>query len=545
MVKKRKQRFHGIILGLLIMICTSLVVACSTQSTTPEPNQQPEADKPKTGGTITVAYASEADTLDVHKSVGNDMGVTWNMGGSLVYKDPVTKEFKPNLASEFKISEDGKTYTFTIRSDVTFHDGTPLTAKSFKDTFERIKNPKTKAKLAGIVMMPMKSVSAPDDKTLILELHEPNVSILEDLGTGVTQPLSMKAIEKYGEEYGRNPVGMGPWKFESWKAGEGVTLVRNEAFKWAMPLDKNQGPPRADKLVIKTIPDKSVMLAALENGTIDVAFDVPAKDIKKYRNNPKYQVLELLRAGIPLSLYMNLTKPEFQDIQVRKAFNMLVNKQAMVQAVLMGEGEVAQSLLSPSTLGNDKSLEKYGYQYNVEEAKKLLDAAGWKVNGEGLREKDGKVFTLSFLSSARFEMQAQLLQAMLGEVGIKATIQNLEESAFSDGQMKGNFDVTMVTYSYDDPDALYQSFHSSQIGAGFNISGLKDGKLDALLTKGRATAGTEARKQVYVDAQKHLLEQAYVVPIYSDKLFVVVSSQVKGVKWTSYIPNFQDSWVQK
>lgn len=545
MVKKKKQRFHGIILGLLIMICTSLVVACSTPSTTPEPNRQPEADKPKTGGTITVAYTSEADTLDVHKSVGNDMSVTWNMGGSLVYKDPVTKEFKPNLASEFKISEDGKTYTFTIRSDVTFHDGTPLTAKSFKDTFERIKNRKTKAKLAGIVMMPVKSISAPDDKTLILELHEPNVSILEDLGTGVTQPLSMKAIEKYGEEYGRNPVGMGPWKFESWKAGEGVTLVRNEAFTWAMPLNENQGPPRPDKLVIKTIPDKSVMLAALENGTIDVAFDVPAKDIKKYRNNPKYQVLELLRAGIPLSLYMNLTKPEFQDIQVRKAFHMLVNKQAMVQAVLMGEGEVAQSLLSPSTLGYDKSLEKYGYQYNVEEAKKLLDAAGWKVNGEGLREKDGKVFTLSFLSSARFEMQAQLLQAMLGEVGIKATIQNLEESAFSDGQMKGNFDVTLITYSYDDPDALYQSFHSSQIGAGFNISGLTDGKLDALLTKGRATAETEARKQVYVDAQQHLLEQAYVVPIYSDKVFVVVNSRVKGVKWTSYSPNFQDSWVEK
>ncbi|RNB89773.1 ABC transporter substrate-binding protein [Brevibacillus fluminis] len=541
---KKKQRFHGLILGLLIMICTSLVVACSAQSTTPEPNQQPEADKPKTGGTITVAYASEPDTLDVHKSSGGDMGITLNMGGSLVYKDPVTKEFKPYLASDYKISEDGKTYTFTIRSGVTFHDGTPLTAKSFKDTFERIKNPKTKAKQAGMVMMPVKSISAPDDKTLILELHEPNVSILEDLASSITQPLSMKAIEKYGEEYGRNPVGMGPWKFESWKP-EGVTLVRNEAFKWPMPLNENQGPPRADKLVIKTIRDKSVLLPALENGTIDVAFDVPAKDIKKYRNNPKYQVMERLRAGIPFSLYMNLTKPEFQDIQVRKAVNMLVNKQAMVQAVLMGEGEVAQSLLSSSTLGYDKSLEKYGYQYNVEEAKKLLDAAGWKVNGEGLREKDGKVFTLSFLISARFEKQAQLLQAMMGEVGIKATIQNLEESAYIDGLFKGNFDVTLANFSYDDPDALYQSFHSSQIGAGFNIIGLKDGKLDALLTKGRTTAETEARKQVYVDAQQHLLEQAYVVPIYSDKIFVVVSSRVKGVKWTSNLPDYQDSWVDK
>ncbi|MET3291231.1 UNVERIFIED_CONTAM: peptide/nickel transport system substrate-binding protein [Brevibacillus sp. OAP136] len=538
---KKKQRFHGLILELLIMICMSLVVACSTQP--PTPNQQPEADKPKTGGTITVAYASEPDTLDVHKSNGSDMGVTWNMGGSLIYKDPVTKEFKPYLASEFKISEDGKTYTFTIRSDVTFHDGTPMTAKSFKDTFDRIKNPKTQAKTAGIAMMPLKSVSAPDDKTLILELHEPNASILEDLSTSLTQPLSMKAIEKYGAEYGRNPVGVGPWKFESWKPGEGVTLVRNEAFKWAMPLDENQGPPRADKLVIKTIQDKSVMLSALENGTVDVAFDVPAKDIKKYRNNPKYQVLERLRAGVPLSLNMNLTKPEFQDIQVRKAFNMLVNKQAMVQAVLMGEGEVAQSLISPSTLGYDKSLEKYGYQYNVEEATKLLDAAGWKVNGEGLREKDGKVFTLSLLSSPRFGKQAQLLQAMLGEVGIKATIQNLEESAYIDGLIKGKFDVTLSAYVYDDPDALYQLFHSSQIGA-FNIIGLKDGKLDALLTKGRAIAETEARKQVYVDAQKYLLEQAYVVPIYSDKLFVVVSSRVKGVKWTSYL-HFQDSWVDK
>lgn len=535
---------RGINIALLVTIFMSLVVGCSTQSATPAPNQQPEGDKPKTGGTITVAAPFEPDTLDPHRTAGTDLVVTLHLGGSLLYKDPDTKEYKPYLASDYKISEDGKTLTFTIRKGITFHDGTPVTAKSFKDTYDRILDPKTNAKQARTMLAPLKSAKAPDDQTLILEIQESNASFLEALSITPTQPLSMKAIEKYGTEYGRNPVGVGPWKFESWNPSEGVTLVRNESFQWAEPIYENQGPPRADKLVIKAIPDTHVRMSALESGSIDIALLVPPKDIKKYRNNPKYQILERLASGTGLMLEMNLTKPMFQDIQVRKAINMLVNKEAIIQAVLSGEGEVSSTPLTSDLLGYDKSLEAYGYQYNVDEAKKLLDAAGWKVNGDGVREKDGKTLTLTLLTTATYGMEGQMIQAMLGEAGIKLNIQNLETAAYVEVASNGDFDVTLGAGGFNDPDVLYVFFHSSQIGA-YNFASLKDDKLDALLTKGRATFETNARKQAYVEAQKHLLEQAYVVPIYTSKVFAVVNSRLKGVTWRFIQPTFNDSWVEK
>ncbi|NRR02719.1 ABC transporter substrate-binding protein [Brevibacillus sp. RS1.1] len=538
-MKKNNRKAYSVFLGGFVTLCLFLVVGCSTQTTVPA--EQQESAKPKSGGTITVAYPYEPDTLDAHMSAGSAGVYTWLLGGSLLYKDPASNEYKPSLASDYKISEDGKTWTFTIRSGITFHDGTPLTAKSFKETFDRVLNPQTKAKTAAEVMAPIKSVKAPDDQTLVLELHEPNTAFLDSLGNYITQPLSWKAIEKAGEDYGRSPVGVGPWKFESWNTGAGVTYVRNEAFQWGEPYYENQGPPRADKLVIKAIADSQLRLSALESGAIDVATEIPVKDAVYYRNNSKYQVIERLRPGLGLLMEMNLKRPPFQDIQVRKAIHMLVNKEAIVQAVTQGEGEVAHMPLSPSTLGYDKSLEKYGYAYNVAEAKKLLDDAGWKVNGSGVREKDGKPLSLNLLSTADFDKEAQLLQAMLGEAGIHIMIQNLEIGGYMQEVIKGNFDVTLISGAYDDPDILYFYFHSN---GAYNLSGVKDDKLDALLLKGRTTLQTNARKQVYMDAQKQLIEQAYVVPLYYDKAFTVINSRIKGVKWTSVMPTYNDSWIE-
>ncbi|WGV57295.1 ABC transporter substrate-binding protein [Brevibacillus brevis] len=538
-MKKNNRKAYSVFLGGFVTLCLFLVVGCSTQTTVPA--EQQESAKPKSGGTITVAYPYEPDTLDAHMSAGSAGVYTWLLGGSLLYKDPASNEYKPSLASDYKISEDGKTWTFTIRSGITFHDGTALTAKSFKETFDRVFNPQTKAKTAAEVMAPIKSVKAPDDRTLVLELHEPNTAFLDSLGNYITQPLSWKAIEKAGEDYGRSPVGVGPWKFESWNTGTGVTYVRNEAFQWGEPYYENQGPPRADKLVIKAIADSQLRLSALESGAIDVATEIPVKDAIYYRNNSKYQVIERLRPGLGLLMEMNLKRPPFQDIQVRKAFHMLVNKEAIVQAVTQGESAVAHMPLSPSTLGYDKSLEEYGYAYNVAEAKKLLDDAGWKVNGSGVREKDGKPLSLNLLSTADFDKEAQLLQAMLGEAGIHIMIQNLEIGGYMQEVIKGNFDVTLISGAYDDPDILYFYFHSS---GAYNLSGVKDDKLDALLLKGRTTFQTNARKQVYMDAQKQLIEQAYVVPLYYEKAFTVINSRIKGVKWTSVMPTYNDSWIE-
>ncbi len=538
----------------------SSVIGCGSQTSPAssgdndggQPNQSANAAPtgnatPKQGGTITVALKSEPDTLDMHKSSGltsvDEIGSF--IGGSLVSIDPVSGEVKPSLAESYTISPDGKTWTFKIRSGVTFHDGTKLTAKSFKLTYERLLDPQTGSKSTQFLVESIKSIQAPDDQTLVLELKEPNAPQLLNLAfTGWMQPLSMDAVAKYGNDYGRNPVGVGPWKFASWKTGESITFARNDAYQWGDATLENQGPPRADKLVVKFIADQQTRMAALESGSIDVVRDVAAKDAVRYRNNPKYQLIEQLNRGIGFDLIMNMKTEALQDIQVRKAINLAVNKEAMIKAALNGEGIVAHSMLPPSILGYDKAAEAYDYKYNPDEAKKLLEDAGWKVNGEGIREKNGKPLALTLLATITFGKESQLLQGMLGELGIKLSIKTLEAAAVAQAAVNGEFDLFTDSYTYMDPDILYICFHSSQIG-GYNYAQLNDQKLDELVAKGRATIDPEARKKIYAEAQKYMSEQAYVVPIYVDKQFTVINSRVKGVKKVNDYLIFNDSWVEQ
>ncbi len=548
-MKRYRLKFFPIgTVALAAAILVTGAVGCSPQTKPPSTAGeagQTEKPTPKQGGTITLAFANEPETLDVHQSTGTNVVdyISSYMGGALIRIDPATGKILPSLAESYKMSEDGKTWTFTIRSDAAFHDGTKLTAKSFKETFDRLLNPQTGSKSMQFLLESVESIQALDERTLVIQLKEPDVTQIPNFAdAGFLQPLSMEAIAKAGKGYGRNPVGVGPWKFQSWKTGESITLVRNEAFHWGDTFFENQGPPRADKLVIKFIPEVNTRANALETGTIDIA-EVDGKEVKRFRNNPKFEVIEELNYGLGTGLLMNLKKEPFQDLRVRQAINMAINKEAMVKAVLQGEGEVAHSALSPNIIGYDKAAETYDYTYNPDEAKKLLDAAGWLVNGQGVREKNGKTLEVSFLTGPK-KSEAELLQSMLKEVGIKVTINQMESAAMSMAQTKGEFDLSLLGYTYNDPHALYVLFHSSQIG-GMNMSAVSDGKLDGLLEKGRRTFDLEERKKIYAEAQKLMSEQAYMVPIYNDKHFYVVNSRVKGVKVIESGIYLNDSWVNE
>lgn len=506
-----------------------------------------ESGAPVSGGTITVAFDREPDTLDVHKSTGASVvdEIAQFMGGSLVYMDPVSHEVKPYLAESYKISEDGKTWTFTIRSGITFQDGTPFTAGAYKATLDRILDPKTDAKSTIALIDAIKEVKAPNDQTLVLELKEPFAPLMLNLTVnGWLQPMSLQAIEKGGADYGRNPVGLGPWKFESWQPGESITFTRNDQFKWPEDFYTNKGAVHPDKLVAKFIKNRQTMMAALDSGSIDVATLVPAKDAKKYKDNEKFEVLEQMKTGMGMYLNMNQKTEILQDLQVRQALNMAINKEAIIQSALQGEGVPAYGPLPPTIMGYDKEVESYGYKYNVEEAKKLLDAAGYVPNASGVREKDGKAMQFTLLSVESKSKESQLVQAMLGELGIQVKINTMEPGAMMEAELKGEFDLAVGGYSYFDPDILYLFFHSNQIG-GFNYASIKDDTFDQLVVKGRNTIDPEERKKIYAEAQKRMVEQAYIVPIYVDKQFTVVNKRVKGVGYNIDRLQLNDSWVSQ
>ncbi len=534
----------------LLLVCFLVfpVVGCSS-TTAPADTGKPGGEmekhaEPKRGGTITIGVTEEPDTLDAQKTNMNVSNlITGLLGGSLLSMDSKTLEIKPYLAESYVISEDGKTWTFTIRSGVTFHDGTPLTAASFKMTFERALAPETASTSTGEVLTAIQSVSAPDDKTLILHLKEPSATLLSYLAQpGVTQPLSMEALAKYGKEYGRNPVGVGPWKFESWKTGESITLVRNDAYRWADPFAENQGPPRADKLVFKFIKDAQTTLAALESGTIDLA-SVAGKDAKQYQNSGKFTVLEAMSLGVSF-VQMNLENEILQDVNVRRALNMAINKAAIIQADLQGEGVSAHGPLPREMFGYDPAVEEYDYKYSPEEAKKLLEAAGWQMSSQGIREKAGKPLRLNLLT-AMSSQAVPLIQSMLKEVGVDVKVQHAEFATVLDASAKGQFDLNILAYTEVDPDVLYLFMHSSQIGS-LNHSHINNPQLDALLEKGRTTVDRGERKKIYADIQKIAVDQAYWIPYAEEKKLLVVNKRLQGVKLDP-IAGIQlgDSWVNE
>ena len=529
------------------------LLAFSAAGCTPTPppdknvEQQPKATAsltPKVGGTITIGLPAEPDTLDPQKttmSAGNFVGGL--LGGALMVLDPYTFELKHHLAESYMVSADGKTLTFKLREGVKFHDGTPLTASVFKQSIERAIDPKTASPVAGQDLAAIESVGAPDDTTLVLQLKEPSASLLSALTYGgYQQPISMEVLKKYGSDFGRNPVGVGPWKFESWKTGESITLIRNDDYKWSAPFLENQGPVRPDKLVIKFIKDSQTLMAALDSGTIDIA-GVSAKDVKKYKDDKEFTVLEGMQP-VESFIGMNLENEILRDIHVRRAINLAINKEALIIADLQGEGAPVYGPIPPTMFGYDKAVEEYGYRYNKEEAIRLLEVSGWKLGGQGIREKDGKVLSLTMIIEDP-KPGDQLVQSMLKEIGIDLKIQSYEMATAHAQAVKGEFDLMATSHGDIDPNILGLLLHSNQIG-GLNFFRVNNKELDGLLEKGSITTDSDERQKIYAAIQKLVVDEAYWVPLYSAKTFQVISNRIQGVKPNPLaILTIQDMWVNE
>ncbi|MGE7835001.1 ABC transporter substrate-binding protein [Viridibacillus arvi] len=543
-VKHLKKSYLLITVFILSMF---ILAACSSdKESTKDQGDDLNQSTPQSGGTITIAAAEEPDTLDPHKTGMNVASrITGLMGASLLTNDPETNEIKPFLADSYTVSKDGKTITLKIRQGIVFHDGTPLTAKVYKETFDRILNPETGAKVAANFIAGIKTVSAPDDQTLVIELVVPSAPFLSNLALeGYLQPLSLTAIEKQGDDYGRNPVGVGPWKFKEWVNGQSITLVRNEEYKWSQSFYENKEKAYPEKLVYKFIKDTQTMLAALDSGSVDIV-NAAAKDAQRYRNNKKFEVLEIDSQGIGLFLEMNIENKILKDTNVRKAINMALNKETIIKAVLNGEGKPANGPLPPTIFGYDPNVESYGNKYNQENAIKLLESSGWSKNSTGIMEKDGEVLRFELLTDSTHKQPAQIVQAMFKEIGIDLSIQTIEAGTLMEKVSKGEYEISFLKYTYNDPDVLYILFHSSQIG-GLNHARVQNAKLDALLEQGRTTIETEERKKIYAEAQKIIVEEAYWAPIYTQKEYYIVNKRVQGLKLSnSNGLLIHDSWVKQ
>ncbi len=524
----------NLLLNLTIVI-TLLLVACGT-SQPEEPAAPVSADSEHpVGGTFVYVLSRDLDTLDVHKSALAPP-VAQYLGANLISKDPVTGEYIPYLAESWTIAEDGLTYEFKLREDVKFHDGTPLTAQDYAWSFSRAKDPKTQSPLTGPQLTGLAIAEAVDDHTLRLKMAWPNSTLMDSLATsGFHQPLSQAYVEKMGEDYGRNPIGVGPYKFKEWVTGEKIVLERNPDFTWG-PAWTHGGAPYIEFIEYRIIPEYSTQLAGLEAGELDYV-DLEIKDLERIQDSGLFQIHTGLAKGAGTFIAMNTTKPPFDDIRVRQAFNHVVNKDVLIQVVSRGHALPLSGPLTPATLGYWSGVEEIGYEYDLEKAQELMVEAGYILNSDGRFEKDGEPLVLEMKVDSSQPKDAEVLQEQFREFGVQINVSQLEDSVWLETVSSGDFDLTIEDLSWDNFGILFAMLNSSMVGI-WNHAGVTD--MDEMIGAMTTASSDAALEEASIVAQTHIVEQAIYVPLYAESWYSALNNRVKDMLYSEIT---QDTYI--
>ena len=490
-------------------------------TTTPEPTAGPAA-----GGTLVYIINGEPDSLDPHKTVRQDSwAVMRYVHGSLVLQDP-EGNYVPYLAESWEMSEDGLTWTFHLKEGITFQDGTPLTAQDVAWTYTRAKDPANPG-AAGAALAAVESIEATDDLTVVMHLPQPFFPLL----TSLSDPayfgiLSQKAVE--AEDYGREPMGSGPYRFKEWVTGEKIVLERNPDFDWA-PEYAHAGPWYFDEIEFRIIPETATQVVSMEAGKIHVSAVSP-NDVDIIRQTGLFTLYDVFQPGTGPYLQFNNAMPPLDDVRVRQALSMAIDRDVVVKVATKGQAVPQYGPLSPATIGYWQGVDYVGYKYNLEKAKALMEEAGYTANASGMLEKDGEPlqFTLKTIAGEETWLRiAEILQEQFRALGVEVQLEQQEAGALVGDEISGNYEMGMMQVGWSDADILYQLFHSSMVGA-MNMSQLSDPELDEMLTKTRTTLDPEARQQWVDDVQRYITEQAFIAPLLSALSYYAVSNDVEG-----------------
>jgi peptide/nickel transport system substrate-binding protein len=500
------------------------------------------------GGELIVGIVELPDTLDPHKTgAAVTSTVMRNCSDPLVAKD-FAGNYIPGLASSWNISEDGLTWAFTIREGAMFHDGTPVTAEAVKASFDRILDPETAAVTAGGLLPPGATTELVDASTIQFNLTESFAPFLENLTSSLLGPISVAAAGELGDDFGQRPVLSGPWYVDEWRAGDRIILKRNADYAWA-PEHLHQEPTGAfiETITFRSIIEEASRVAAFEAGEVHQTA-IPAVDVSRLLENPDFNIINYKRKGV-VFIEFNITKAPFDDVLVRRALNFAVDRQDVLDAGIEGLGEVASGFLSPTIFGYWDGINDYAPTYDPDQARALLEEAGWvDSNGDGVVEKDGVdlSFTLLNLPTDSWNRAAQVVQSYLADVGVKMEIQIMEFASLLDLASTAEHDAEMMGYTYADPDIAYLWFHSSQAGSGLNMSHVQDPDLDAKIELGRTTTDLTARAEVYADLQRDIVDRALWIPLWSDYYYVGFQPTLKNA--TFHPDNYAvyyDAWIEE
>lgn len=502
------------------------------------------------GGTLVLASNKYPSGLDPHVNVAWDVAyILGSVYDTLVYQDS-EGNFVPGLAEDWDVSDDGTVYTFYLREDVTFHDGTTFDAEAVKYNFDRIVDPDTASQKAAGLLGPFAGSEVVDEYTIEVTLEEPYAYLLHGLSMPYLGMASPEAIEEWGEEYQLHQVGTGPFMFDEFVPQDHLTLVPNPDYNWAPSIFAHEGPAYLDEVRWIFLPEPATRAPALEAGDADIVLSLPASDGNRVANDPTLELSVSMLTGQPLFWFMNTEMPPTDDILVRQALIYGTDRQAAINAVLRGFYLQAHGPLAAASPEFTDAVADM-YPYDPQLAGELLDEAGWvDTDDDGIRDKDGEPLTVSMVLQGWgfISPLGELLQAQLRQIGVNVEMEQLSWPGQMEVAIAGERNMPVMGGSgFFAYDALNGFFHSSNAEGGFNWSKVQDPELDALLEAGARALDLEERQEAYGEAQVMIMEQALILPVYDYAFIAGVNSRVQGLSWdsTGLVPYLYDVYVEE
>jgi peptide/nickel transport system substrate-binding protein len=486
------------------------------------------------GGDLIIAMdgTSEPALLDGH--IDPYTSTDWMnmfMTGDLLCLD-VDLELKPYLAKDWEISDDGLTYTFYLRDDVTFSDGTPFNAEAVKYNIERILAPETASVLRAQDLEPLDTMEVVDDYTIVMHLKEVNVPFLNAVsGAPIWSPT---AAEEYGlDEFADHLTGCGPYIFEENVPRDHVTVVRNPDFKWPSACDNHPAgqPANLDSVTWKWIGEEAVRGGIIRTGEVNVV-QMPAQYAPDYSGDPDYRLIVGFNAGSGLGYTFNIEKPPFDDVRVRQAVLYAADRETINRKLYGGLYQPTYGPVNQTARCYWEGAKEM-YAYDPEKAKALLEEAGWvDSDGDGIREKDGQPLAFSW-AALHHEEIGEGLQGQMREVGIDLEVQMVAGPVQIDLVTNREFDLIYerLQSGTGEPSYLHSMYHSSNYGeGGWAWSGFKDEALDEVLDAAIVEPDPDQRCEYYVEAQKIIMENALRLPMLAQPRYWVIDDAVRDFR---------------
>jgi peptide/nickel transport system substrate-binding protein len=511
------------------------------------PIASPTATTPTTqtrGGKLIYGLTLAPSGIDPHVNASSELGIPLtSVYDTLVYQT-ADGNFVPGLATDWEISDNGLVYTFHLRQDVTFHDGTPFNAEAVKFNLNRIADPETKSQKAVFMLGSYDHCDVVDEYTAKVFFREPYAPFLDSLSQVYLGIASPTAVKKWGLDYQMHQVGTGPFMFKEYVPQDHLTLVHNPNYNWAPSIFEHQGPAFLDEVEFRFFVDPATRALALESGEAHVIGEIPPQDAARLETNPDFKIVPVPIPGQPLQGFLNTAKPPADDLRVRQALLYATDRRAIVQAIFREYSPVAWGPLSAVTWGYDEAVIGR-YDYDPAQARALLDEAGWQdTDGDGIREKDGQPLAVeAYLMGWGFISEvATLLQAQWREVGVDFRSEEVAYPAALEAARLGKHNLILFNLAGSDPDLLHGFFRSD---ANFNWAKINDPQLDALLDEGARVRQPDERREIYAEIQTRIMDQALIVPIRDYVNLNGMSAAVQGLRYDAqgWFPWLYEVWL--